>query len=409
MCGIVGVITKRRVGMLRQDALAFKQLLFAGQIRGTDGTGIIYDIKEKTMFHKSPTDAYQFMGTNGFNGSIADSEKSGRYIIGHNRAATKGSRVWEDTHPFHEQNIVLVHNGTLYDHKELADVSVDSRAIAIHMSKEGVDKTIETLNGAFALVWVDTVKNSINLIRNDERPLAITETATCWIISSEASMGKWIAERNGYLEIKPAVHCKPGTLYTFDLNKQEMGKYETRKLKLRKPFVKWGNFEGYAQQTAVAPYVAPLPTMLPYEEKTCFFKDDTIHFVTDDEVRHSEHGYFYMTGEVVKDKVEHLTTFKQSVRIFGNKEKLDKLKFKGKLVGKVLKVNLDKGEETYYVTEVQVLNGLVIVPAPVKIVLENCIECGFDIHNLATATKGDFGYECGWCTGKRTSSRYNHC
>ena len=60
----------------------------------------------------------------------------GKALIGHNRKATVGSVNNATAHPFVVgDSFAMVHNGTLRNHKALADTVVDSEALAIHLSK----------------------------------------------------------------------------------------------------------------------------------------------------------------------------------------------------------------------------------------------------------------------------------
>ena len=220
MCGIVGMISKNQNGFFKNEVDGFHQLLWADQLRGTNGTGVFFDTgKEKTMVHiiKDALPASQFLYDKEYDKIDTTLIKSSRFIIGHNRAATKGSVTKANTHPFRERNITLVHNGTLLTHKELGDKEVDSHAIAESMSKIGYKETIKKIDGAFALVWFDTKEGTLNLCRNSQRPLSIVETKDCYIISSEATLGEWIADRNNMKWV--ATHdVTPLTLYRFNIN-----------------------------------------------------------------------------------------------------------------------------------------------------------------------------------------------
>lgn len=231
MCGLVGVISKSPSGLFKTHADLFKQLLWADQLRGTDGTGLFYNQKdEKTFMLKSPTPASGLFAHKKFEDCIDKAVKDGNFLIGHNRAATKGKKVWEDTHPFIEKHICLVHNGTLHTHKNLADTSVDSHAIAKYMAEHGTEETIPKIDGAFALIWADMEKRTLNLCRNYQRPLFLIDADTVWIVCSEAELGEWIATRNNFKVISKT-SLLPGKLYYFDMTKNYK-EYHTQELKL---------------------------------------------------------------------------------------------------------------------------------------------------------------------------------
>ena len=238
ICGIVGVIAKSKVGLFKGQVDLFQQIFLVDQIRGMDGAGIITDADDGIHIIKVPYSAGAFMSQPHYKAAMELAVKEGHFLIGHNRAATKGAHTWGNTHPFKEGPISLVHNGTLWDHKNLdKDVVVDSHAICIHMAKNGVEATLKEIDGAFALVWVNEDEQTINMARNKERPLHLIETQFCWIISSELGLGLWMAERHK-LVVKDSFELKTETLYTFDIKNTE--KFTTKEVE----YHKWVTYSG---------------------------------------------------------------------------------------------------------------------------------------------------------------------
>lgn len=95
-------------------------------------------------------------------------------VIGHNRWATQGAVNNINAHPFTFDTIHGVHNGTLRNQRLLDDSNdfeVDSENIYYHMARNGVADTVAKLNGAYVLVWYDSADNTLNMVRNKERPL----------------------------------------------------------------------------------------------------------------------------------------------------------------------------------------------------------------------------------------------
>lgn len=186
MCGIVGVIAKGAKGLYPVDVKIFEQMLFADQLRGIDGTGVFYDtVKDGVLHSKLPITGTEFLNHKDYPKLAADINRESSFVIGHNRAATKGSLTKENTHPFKEGGITLVHNGTLWTHKHLKDVEVDSHAITHSIADAGLDETLDKLHGAYTLVWHDDGNSTLNIIRNNQRPLAIIETKYAFYICSE--------------------------------------------------------------------------------------------------------------------------------------------------------------------------------------------------------------------------------
>lgn len=248
MCGIVGVIAKRTNGLFTSDVKLFTQMLYADQFRGTDGTGV-YNVTSKNavVIEKEPRTAHYFIARNDKWLEKLNSIDS-MMAIGHNRAATKGVLSKENTHPFTENHITLVHNGTLFTHRDLADVEVDSHAICHAFASKGHEKTLQELDGAFALVWYNQKTKRLYLTRNKERPLNLIELEFTWMISSEPGLAKWIAERNNQKVV--AVHeIEPEHLYSFDL--EDTTKFNKVKVKFKeKKFVSSPAWTGHHNSMA---------------------------------------------------------------------------------------------------------------------------------------------------------------
>jgi hypothetical protein len=168
MCGIVGMAGTLGIKHER----AFAELLIMNQLRGFDSVGIAKvgynrvpevakSIDNPVDFVTSPDYVKCLKGTN-------------RVLIGHNRAATMGKVVVENAHPFSHNHITGVHNGTLTYRRDLEDwqaFSVDSDNLFYHMAAKGVKDLWVKIWGAAAIVWWDSKEESVNLLRNKERPL----------------------------------------------------------------------------------------------------------------------------------------------------------------------------------------------------------------------------------------------
>jgi predicted glutamine amidotransferase len=200
MCGLVGIISKSKLGFSNGEIKTFKEMLFVDQLRGMDGTGIFYNNKKRKNIIKTlraPCNATDFLEDKKVIGGLTDAFQNATILIGHNRAATKGSLTHACTHPFRNNDITLVHNGTLNTWKnKLADTEVDSEAICISMHNKGVEETIKNIDGAFALIWHNRKESTLNITRNYARPLFIIETKDMYILASEDKMVEWVADRN---------------------------------------------------------------------------------------------------------------------------------------------------------------------------------------------------------------------
>ncbi len=212
MCGIVGV-----VGNITAVAeKIFDQLLQVDVVRGEDSTGVFgVDINGGATYCKLIGPPHELRATEGYKEVFTVAKSA---IIGHNRWATQGRVTSKNAHPFCSGGITLVHNGTLDTTWYLTSKHVvDSAQIAHELSIKEPKEVLESLDGAFALVWHDSRDNTLNVARNDERPLAFAhcpDTGTGYL-ASEGRMLDWILHKNGKkLRIDEA---KAGTLYTKDL------------------------------------------------------------------------------------------------------------------------------------------------------------------------------------------------
>lgn len=215
MCGIIGVINGSTKVKSKLGAI-FDDMLWADQIRGTDGGGVFWfdsrDHKYDVVKNESLSEVF---ATQRYKTALNWIEKM-PFMIGHNRAATRGSKSSENNHPFDEGNVVLVHNGTMsHIPKEFDDgTQVDSHAIAKMLHKASPEEFTKKSFGAYALVWFDKVTHKLNLLRNSQRPLHLVYFDDFALISSEAMLAAWCASRNGH-GYKRIEEVKEHQLYQF--------------------------------------------------------------------------------------------------------------------------------------------------------------------------------------------------
>jgi predicted glutamine amidotransferase len=206
MCGIVGMVMKTATGFTKVSEDIFDQLLYANTLRGDDSTGVIA-IEKDTTFHivKDASPAWWF--TEQFRKTTVsrDMWSRGKAIIGHNRKKTIGAVSDTTAHPFViNDEFAMVHNGTLYNHRLLADTEVDSQALATVLAdafkednyQEALEETLGRVSGAYAVAIYDQRHNKVRLLRNRERPLCLVDTPTATYFASESGMLLWILQRN---------------------------------------------------------------------------------------------------------------------------------------------------------------------------------------------------------------------
>lgn len=97
-------------------------------------------------------------------------------ILTHNRWATKGAISRKNAHPFWFPKLVGTHNGTLdYSYRtkllRAEQFETDSECLFNTINCWGIRKAIENTEGAYALVWYDLENDTLNMLRNEKRPL----------------------------------------------------------------------------------------------------------------------------------------------------------------------------------------------------------------------------------------------
>lgn len=168
MCGIVA-FSANKDKVFDPTKLSF--LLYINSIRrGTDGTGYY---TPDTGVVKDDDAALKFL--------VKKQIKEDNLFIGHVRAATVGIKNKYNTHPFHVDDTIGVHNGTLdnpwpfCEHFKVLHSSyqVDSHGLIAVIAKTRSFKCLEHAEGAAALVVTNTNKADAGklFIYRHDRPL----------------------------------------------------------------------------------------------------------------------------------------------------------------------------------------------------------------------------------------------
>lgn len=178
MCGLVGV-----AGDISQKVKTkvFKNMLDVCQVRGRDSTGVI-----KVEDGEDTKKSYNTIKDIGPPSNLFDRKSydtllvgDAAALIGHCRSKTSGAITKENAHPFtfEDEGISGVHNGTLRSYTGLDTYKydkVDSEVLYGHLAINGPEETFNKVEGAWACVWWDDYNETLNFIRNDERPLFFT-------------------------------------------------------------------------------------------------------------------------------------------------------------------------------------------------------------------------------------------
>lgn len=252
MCGIVMV---GGGSLLETHVSFFESLLHADVVRGKHSTGVFRSMAGGgTGIYKEAVPGPAYLETKGWSELRGENNtqyqkdrlaKEGKpiptalsnFYVGHNRYATQGAINSKNAHPFKHGKITLVHNGTLRgqwrlpDHK---DFEVDSENICHSIDKIGIDETVQKLQGAFTLIWHNEEEQTLNIIRNTERPFYLMEFSNgMWAGASEKEMIQWLNNRRkATMAVKNEFEIPVGEQHIFDVSNGGFKLKEVRKHEL---------------------------------------------------------------------------------------------------------------------------------------------------------------------------------
>lgn len=270
MCGIVGIASAESTGFSYKELEAFETMLFLDTLRGWDSTGVFGVTHDKDVFiAKEACHGPDFLKKSEYKDIRSSMSARGKFFVGHNRAATRGTVNDKNAHPFWvDDKIVLVQNGTYKgSHKHHKDVEVDTEAIAhVIAENEDVEVALNKINAAYALVWYNVKQAKLNLIRNAERPLylAVTKSGSIWF-ASEAATLLYAAHRHDVKFDEKPYMMDEHTLVTMAIEGRSSFKLEDKELTVAPPvevvrgsnFVRHGyHYCGEGTETDPSPFVS---------------------------------------------------------------------------------------------------------------------------------------------------------
>lgn len=287
MCGLVGAAGD----LVIKDETVFKQLLAVDSLRGNDSTGVAtINRADVVKIAKQVGDPFNLMEfsqfKSAFNGAI-------KCLIGHNRYATTGKINKKNAHPFELDGVVGAHNGTLNNKWNLLDhndFDTDSEALFNHIDVKGLKDAIETAKGAYALTWFDKEKNTINFLRNKERPLFFTfsEDRKKIYWASEKWMLEGVLERNE-VKFDPVVMTLEDHHYAFKIPAPNtpFEKIKLVKIKQKEEHFTGGRTGGFSRNSSTN-----TPIYLPSQRNT--------RFPTSAEMKKSLEKMYDLSGFIVE-------------------------------------------------------------------------------------------------------------
>lgn len=240
MCGIWGIIIKNNSGLFYAEETFVSSAMLAGTVRGEHGTGMFFSPAKDTKlvaWLKKKSNPYWMIYDKKFPEFWKALKDSAKYVVGHNRHATKGEITDDNTHPFQHKHITMVHNGTInWGLTFPKGVEVDSHALTIALAEEGI-QIFEKISGAFACVWHDAESRTLNIAKNNERPLSMVKVSNGnYFFASEKGMLDWLVQRshkNNSLTFED-FPIENNKLYSFNLEK--LGEPEVTPLPEKKTY-----------------------------------------------------------------------------------------------------------------------------------------------------------------------------
>lgn len=224
MCGIVGGAS---AWLSDSEKDIVNQLFVSSSLRGIDSSGLVCiasrtdtDAKLLSGVYKNTSDPLSFLSLDPVKSLVYPKEYHVKAIIAHNRAATVGSVVETNAHPFNFPNVVGVHNGTIRTPwHDGPNYETDSEALYWQINTHGTEYVVKKIGrsyqDAYALVFFDYQDKTLNFIRNTLRPLSIAKLTESIFWASEAKMLEWIMFRN--TKTAEIIELEPFKLYKYQM------------------------------------------------------------------------------------------------------------------------------------------------------------------------------------------------
>ena len=226
MCGLVGIAGDTSIKL--KDA--FRDMLTVCQVRGRDSTGVFTVNGSEYDLAKSLGPPEILMDRKSFDSTLFGCP---RIMAGHCRSKTVGDNTVGNAHPYDLDNIIGMHNGTLKGHHQWNEFNykiTDSLALFTRIDTLGLEETFNDLDptGAWALVWYNKLDDTLNFLRNDQRPLWLTWTkdkrnliwaSETWFFGAVYRKEElWDGTLDDGEKVSPYWSLPPNQLFSFSVN-----------------------------------------------------------------------------------------------------------------------------------------------------------------------------------------------
>lgn len=233
MCGIWAMIcAKPYSGGMRNAFNDKKRFIEEGMLisafRGIDGTGIatVHDPYKSPLIYKRALDSHDFLNLKQ-TGRLINEVENSHAVLCHTRSSTKAGYLNDESaHPFQYGPITMVHNGVVDNYRALTtgcEVDVDSAwfAKALSEAKDPIELLKKTA-GHYAFMWHDSRDGSINVVRNEGRPLhwAHIPAWNAVVFGSEYPALAYVLDRNNITIKDKFWYPKANVFWKFKMGKE---------------------------------------------------------------------------------------------------------------------------------------------------------------------------------------------
>jgi glucosamine--fructose-6-phosphate aminotransferase (isomerizing) len=254
MCGIIGIIGKEPVASQLIEGL--RRL----EYRGYDSAGIATLIDDHIERRRAEGKLANLVAR------LEREPVQGTIGIGHTRWATHGQPTEGNAHPIATDRVAVVHNGIIENFQALKrelvalgyrfHTETDTEAVAIlathHLAQglapiEAVARTLERLEGAFALVFLFAGKHDLLICARRGSPLAIGYGDGEMFVGSDALALAPLTRRITYLEEGDWAVVTSSKVTIFDRESRKVVR-EVRETALSGALIGKGNYRHFMQK-----------------------------------------------------------------------------------------------------------------------------------------------------------------